>query len=351
MGFCFRKSIKIAPGVKRARVCVNSKGQVTRTLSIPGTGISYVSADIFHSPSNTNHTNGSYDNNMQQHTPPPKKSLRILAYIIIPLIAALIHVNLFFVAIMVESIVHFLHMRNMPLSKSKRILSNSMTAFFFLFSMLATITGMRMPPAIETISIAEDAQTFDVNQEKTLSWAYTPENADISKLSAEVSNDTLAQIHVSENGELLLQTLSDEGSFDVTLRDGNVASNVVTFTVVDAKKEAERIAAEKAEAERIAAEKAEQQRIAAEKAEQQRIAAEKAEQQRIAAEKAEQQRIAAEKAEQQQAKQQSNSQTVYVTPTGKRYHYSSSCNGGSYSPSTLDDALARGLTPCKKCIG
>lgn len=202
------------------------------------------------------------------------------------------------------------------------------------------------PPAIETLVISEDAQTFDVNQEKTISWTYTPEDADLSKLSANVSDDKLAEISVSDDGELLLKTLSKEGSFDITLQSDDVTSNVVNFTIVDKKKEAERIAAKKAEEERIVAEKAEQERIAAEKAEQERIAAEKAEQERIAAEKAQQQAAA-----QQQPKQQSNSRTVYVTPTGKRYHYSSSCNGGSYSPSTLDEARARGLTPCKKCVG
>lgn len=46
---------------------------------------------------------------------------------------------------------------------------------------------------------------------------------------------------------------------------------------------------------------------------------------------------------------QSNGQTVYVTPTGKKYHYDNNCNGGSYSPTDLDSALRRGLEPCKKC--
>ncbi|UEG55586.1 DUF4236 domain-containing protein [Bacillus sp. BC1-43] len=56
MGFKFRKSVKIAPGVKLninsksvgisagvkgARVSVNSKGRTTTTVGIPGTGISY----------------------------------------------------------------------------------------------------------------------------------------------------------------------------------------------------------------------------------------------------------------------------------------------------------------------
>ena len=41
---------------------------------------------------------------------------------------------------------------------------------------------------------------------------------------------------------------------------------------------------------------------------------------------------------------------VYVTKTGKRYHYDNNCNGGTYYLSTLSDALARGLTPCNKCV-
>lgn len=48
---------------------------------------------------------------------------------------------------------------------------------------------------------------------------------------------------------------------------------------------------------------------------------------------------------------QGNARTVYVTKTGKRYHYDSSCNGGTYYPSTLAEAKSRGLTPCKKCVG
>lgn len=44
-----------------------------------------------------------------------------------------------------------------------------------------------------------------------------------------------------------------------------------------------------------------------------------------------------------------NGQTVYVTPTGKRYHLKASCAGKNATPSTVSKAKARGLTPCKKC--
>ena len=41
---------------------------------------------------------------------------------------------------------------------------------------------------------------------------------------------------------------------------------------------------------------------------------------------------------------------VYITPTGKRYHYDSKCGNGTYIKVTLREALNRGLTPCKKCV-
>lgn len=41
---------------------------------------------------------------------------------------------------------------------------------------------------------------------------------------------------------------------------------------------------------------------------------------------------------------------IYVTATGKRYHYDGSCNGGTYYEATLAEAMGRGLTPCDKCV-
>lgn len=44
------------------------------------------------------------------------------------------------------------------------------------------------------------------------------------------------------------------------------------------------------------------------------------------------------------------SRTVFITPTGSKYHYSGSCNGGHYIPSTLNEAKDLGLEPCSKCV-
>lgn len=42
--------------------------------------------------------------------------------------------------------------------------------------------------------------------------------------------------------------------------------------------------------------------------------------------------------------------TVYVTPTGSKYH-THKCGRGTYYAASLSSALARGLTACKKCFG
>lgn len=42
-------------------------------------------------------------------------------------------------------------------------------------------------------------------------------------------------------------------------------------------------------------------------------------------------------------------QSVYITRTGSKYHYSNFCNGGTYIKTSLEDALKLKLEPCNKC--
>ena len=112
----------------------------------------------------------------------------------------------------------------------------------------------------------------------------------------------------------------------------------------EAKEAEEKRAAEQAEA----AKKAEEKRIAEEAA-----AARQAEEQRIAQEaaaqaQAEEAARAQQEAQAQQAAEPAQGQTVYVTPTGSKYH-THKCGNGTYSPATLEEAQARGLTACAKC--
>ena len=42
--------------------------------------------------------------------------------------------------------------------------------------------------------------------------------------------------------------------------------------------------------------------------------------------------------------------TIYITKTGKHYHYDSQCNGGTYWAAPYETAIGFGLTPCDKCV-
>ena len=107
---------------------------------------------------------------------------------------------------------------------------------------------------------------------------------------------------------------------------------------------AEQAAAEKAAAEKAAAEKA----AAEQKAAEEKAAAEKAAAEQAAAEKAAAEKAAAEKAAAEQAAAAAPQQeTVYITPSGKRWHRSASCAGKNARTVTMDQVGSR--TPCKKC--
>ncbi|WP_251158690.1 hypothetical protein [Caniella muris] len=143
-------------------------------------------------------------------------------------------------------------------------------------------------------------------------------------------------------------------SAEVTLGDTVFSAGPSSFTVDgsgDAVKVSVTFAVDTAKTEALAAEKAAAEKAAAEKAEAERKAAEQAEAERRAAEQAAAEQAAAEEARRaQEAEAQRNSQTVYITDTGKKYH-----NRGcrhlkeSQHPIALDDAVALGYGPCKHC--
>ncbi|WP_099223919.1 hypothetical protein [Listeria costaricensis] len=73
------------------------------------------------------------------------------------------------------------------------------------------------------------------------------------------------------------------------------------------------------------------------------------EEQEAAAASQQQQSSSSSSAQAEQPTQNADDTTqVLVTPTGSKYH-THKCGNGTYTPTTLADAKARGLTPCSKC--
>lgn len=57
-----------------------------------------------------------------------------------------------------------------------------------------------------------------------------------------------------------------------------------------------------------------------------------------------------ESSERQTANSNSNHEIVYITKSGKKYHYSSTCGKGTYYECPYEEALKKGYEPCQKCV-
>lgn len=327
MGFRFRKSVNLGPlrvnfsksgigysvGGKGFRATKKAGGGFRTTASIPGTGISYVrdystsgkkrSPGKAPSPASSGPTN---------QTPPSSggKKRRKWPYIV----AALLIVGGIGSCVQNDD-------------------NNQVSGGGFTSSISSTSTSTSEPkaPAITSLSLdCDQAIELDVKDTKSIPVLVLEEGADATDVEFTSSDpNVLTFTPQDDNGALVgVATPKAEGTAEISVSSGDVKSQIVTVTVIDS--------------ERIAAEQAAQQAAEEEAA---RKAAEEA-----ATKKAAEEEVAQQAAQQQQ-QSQSNGRTVYITPTGKKYHYDNNCNGGTYIPSTLAEAQAMGLTPCKKCAG
>ena len=318
MGFRFRKSVKIAPGVrlnigkksvgisagvKGARVSVNSKGRVTKTVGIPGTGLSYQKTEKIGGHAATD----KHDQTAPEYTPTvdlppidpqpprpprtPKGMLTLLKVLAVLLIAMSLTLTLAsvvggFIGTAIGCFILYYRRTRIAWNGDKPPRCRWMVVVAVLFVLLA-VGGKASPdPAAEADATAE--QTAQTEQQAAAEQA-AAEKAAAEKAAAE-------------------QKAAEE-----------------------------KAAAEKAAAEQAAAEKAAAEQAAAEKAAAEKAAAEKAAQEQAAAEAA--------AAQEQAAAQQS--ETVYITPSGKRWHRSASCAGKNARAVTMDQVGSR--TPCQKC--
>ena len=324
MGFRFRKSVKIAPGVrlnigkksvgisagvKGARVSVNSSGRKTTTVGLPGTGLSYSKTEKIGGRKNT--TRSASSNNVQPIRPdlPPAQPLNekkkkgccgcaVYAFIALMIIGAL------------GSCIGGTE------DKDKQTDAGDGTQAAVITQL--TLTGDPIAEidlgSSQTLTYTVDPSDFAMTADAVYA---TTSDSDVLAVSAECLSDP-ARVEVTLTGKA-----AGTANYTIRAAEGD-AQQTGQITVHDR-------AAEQAAAEAEAKAKAEQE--AAEKA-----AAEKAAQEQAAA--------AAQQAAQEQAAAQ-QSETVYITPSGKRWHRSASCAGKNARAVTMDQVGGR--TPCQKC--
>lgn len=338
MGLRFRKSIKVAPGVKLnlnkksvgitagvkgAHYTINSKGKKTASVGIPGTGISYTSSSGGGTSSKTVQK--------QESTDTPKKNFGCLGIFLLILLVCLAFPFLPLIWIPAIPVLIYFFFSKKYRDKRKRNLSIGfiiLVASFILFLFIDT-------NQITSLDVKCNKTTYDIHDIAELQLKAEPEAAEITELK--ISENDIASL-TFKNGKATLK-FKKTGQLDFYLTaDGDVKSNTNTITVIDkaaeeAKKKAEEEAKKKAEEE--AKKKAEEE--AKKKA---------AEEQRLAEEEANKQ------AENQQQSQENVEEMVWISATGSKYHSRSNC--GQMNPdnawqTTRSEAEAMGYTACKRC--
>lgn len=291
MGLRFRKSIKIAPGVKinlnknsisatvgtrGAHYTVNSKGKKTTTVGVPGTGLSYTSSTggNKYSKSNSDTSSGINDSDIGAHSSKKNKRKGCLTVFIV---------------------------------------------LFILGGICSLFTNDNKPTDIK---ISADTKTvYDINSDIPVKVECEPSSTDLNNITCESDGGSFT----NENGVFSFKADKD-GIYKVYVKCGDIKSNSLTFNIED--KEAKRKAEEEAKKQA----ELEEQKKAEEEAAAQAAAESQAQQQ-----------------DQSQA-QQPQEEMVWISNTGSKYHSNSSCSGmDNPSQVPISQAQSMGLQPCKKC--
>lgn len=345
MGLRFKKSFKIAPGVKLnlnknstsvtfgkrgAHYTINSKGKKTASVGIPGTGISYTktmgdtSSGSRSNNDSKEQNGGSFmsENNFSDPGPngPGKKWYQKTGWIILLLIL-FFPVGLFLM---------------WKYTNWKKPIKGIITALILIIA----FSGLSSEPKLEQISLSgniNELETYNINEAVSLTLSTTPTDYEIPESDIKCSGGNLNIM-----GKQVIFSAPKAGKYRVWVEHDGVKSNKVVINIEDkkaielARKEAEEKAAEEA---KLKAEEETQKRAEEEAAAQ--AAAEQAEQERIAAETA-----AAQAAEQPQE------QMVWISESGTKYHSKPNCGRMNPDKATqipLSEAQ-KNYEPCSKCF-
>lgn len=330
MGFRFHKSIQIAPGVKlnfgkkSAGISIGNKyGGVsynTRTgtrarVSAPGTGISY-STKIGGTSSNNKHNTSKFSSNFSASSgaTPPRKNKRTMslfnfvrwviagfmglcAIVFFPSLASVLLVFLMICALPVPSVIDFLAAKLHLSGKVKPIV---MLVVFFVAVMIAP-----------TNTIPEENSDTDKPSAIT-----ETASGQTDSLASPEDNDAGADTQQSENQGASTTPASNA---DNSSESGSGADTPASSSADSQQEPSQQSDAAAAPVTPPASES--------------------------------DTTPAAQPAPNPAPQTSTNDRAVYITETGKRYHYDSNCGNGTYYQTTLSKAQSMGLTPCKKCAG
>lgn len=365
MGLRFRKSVKIAPGLKLnlnknsvsltagtkgTHYTVNSKGKRTASVGIPGTG-------LYYTQSSSNNSSGFKDNkNAKSSTGynSPKNGggclMSILKFIGILMLASL--------ALCVGWIIGIIwllffrkRMSDNP-DKQKKVTIG--VVIYSIISLIFTICILcDTPPAIKSLKISSDASEniLDVGKDYEIKISNSPKDSSLGNLKYHINgNDATFKASDSEN-IAILHTKS-EGDVTIYISSGDIKSNSITFKIVDSSKEklnndtSDNVASLPEETEKTAPTLNTDSTNYTEPEISNNVSAVPSDDTTVNSTPSDN----TVQSSAESTNSSTNDNMVWIDDTGKKYHRKSSCSNMSdpYQV-TVDEATASGRDACKKC--
>lgn len=358
MGFRFRKSIKIAPGVKLnfnkkstgitfggkgLHYTVNSNGKKTTSVGVPGTGLYYTSTsgggnagfgnggsngggnhygNNYNMPSGGNYGGG---NNYNNNYTPPQKPQKNYTKITILLLIFFFPLGLYFM------------WSKTSWNKIVKIIISVFIGIYCLFFAVVLMAddSSSLPASssgITEIYCYEDTIRLDIadslQDHKTIDYHFRTANASDDLLKSDFvivfADESIADAEVNyitdyaNEVQITVKALNaGTTTMHVETIDGTIKSDEITVEVIGEKPAYSR--------ERDSTTETRSE---------------------TTTETTTKETTTRETTTEETTKD--TSRTVYITPTGKKYHYSKSCAGDNAMERTLNEVKDR-YEPCKKC--
>lgn len=339
MGLRFRKSFKIAPGVKLnlnkksagitfggkgAHFTMNTKGKNTTSVGVPGTGLYYTSTSGGGNSGgkqsgSSGGSNGFYGNNYNSPQMPneqqPQRNYNIITIVLL---------ILFF------PVGLYLMWAKTNWNKAVKIVISAFYALLFIIAAVQSVSDSKLPASssgIQRIEIEDTTVRLDyddpLNMTKTIDVHYLQNyTTDIlnSDFIFKFSDDSIASANVmflSDSDFSVNLTAYKPGTTTMYIQtiDGKIKSNEITIEVLGTPIE------ETSEPETTQPETTEQETSTAPET---------------------------TETETKESTTKDTSKTIYITPSGSKYHYSQSCAGDNAIKTTLNQVKDT-YEPCKKC--
>lgn len=237
MGLRFRKSVKIAPGLKLnfnkksvgitagtkgAHYTVNSKGKRTASVGIPGSGVSYTSSSGGGKTARSNSSN---------------KSGGGCLSVLLGMSLALVIIAFIITYAWIPGIIAIIYFAKKVSDPKQRKIGIGISAVITAFSFIFFLSSL-FQPDLTSVTVNWEKQEFDINEETILNIVIEEEGADI--YSFKISDNDIARVDYID--DVATVHFIAEGTADISfIADNEIQSNSTTITVIDKEAEAQRL--------------------------------------------------------------------------------------------------------------